>query len=88
MRLYFHSRQSVAGSLLDLYTIRGVSSLRSLSPCKCVEVFEWYGCHFYYALHLHCTVPRALTVLYCTCSDLQFIYIPLAIQWNLSIKEL
>ena len=44
-----------------------------------MEVFEWYGCHYYYALHLHCTVPRAMTVLYCTCSDLQFMFIPLAI---------
>ena len=25
------------------YVLQGVSSLRSLSPCTCVEVFEWYG---------------------------------------------
>ena len=31
-----------------------------------------------YALNLLCTVPRALTVLHCTCSDLQFMFIPLA----------
>ena len=29
-------------------------------------------------MHLHCTVPRALTVLYCICSDLQFMFIRLA----------
>ena len=23
--------------------IQGASSLRSLAPCTCVEVFEWYG---------------------------------------------
>ena len=27
---------------------------------------------------MHCTVPRALTILSCTCSDLQFMFIPLA----------
>ena len=27
---------------------------------------------------MHCTVPRALIILYCTCSDLQFMFIPLA----------
>ena len=27
---------------------------------------------------MHCTVPRVLTILYCTCSDLQFMFIPLA----------
>ena len=26
-----------------VYLLQGVSSLRSLSPCTCVEVFEWYG---------------------------------------------
>ena len=30
-------------------------------------------------MHFHCTVPRALTVLYCTCSDLQVMFISLAI---------
>ena len=43
--------------------IQGESSLRSLSPCSCVEVFEWLLC----------------TVLYQgPCSDLQFMFIPLA----------
>ena len=27
-------------------------------------------------MHSTCTVPRALTVLYCTCSDLQFMVLP------------
>ena len=30
-------------------------------------------------MHLHCTVPRALAVLYCTCSDLQFMFILLLV---------
>ena len=30
-------------NLASLGIIQGVSSLRSLSPCTCVEVFEWYG---------------------------------------------
>ena len=35
---------SLASSITDtVYIIHGVSSLRSLSPCTCVEVFEWYG---------------------------------------------
>ena len=53
--------------------LQGVSSLRSLSPCTCVDAGDIIIMHF------HCTVPRALTVLYCTCSDLQVMFIPLAI---------
>ena len=57
-------RAKRAHSLYILY-IQGVSSL---SPCTC-------GMDDIIIMHLHCTVPRALTVLYCTCSDLQFMFI-------------
>ena len=52
------------------YIIQGVSSLRSLSPCTCVEVLDGMDD----IIIMHCTC----TVLYCTCSDFQFMFILLA----------
>ena len=41
-----------------------------------MEVFKLNGMDD--IIIMHCTVPRALPILYCTCSDLQFMFIPLA----------
>ena len=62
--------------------IQGVSSLRSLSPCTCVEpkryLMVWMTLLLCTALALYCTKGLDCTVQYCTCSDLQFMFIPLA----------
>ena len=35
-------------TIIKLYIIQGASSLRSLSPCMYVEVFEWLLCTVLY----------------------------------------